>query len=314
MAPKKNNNNLENERGLARKWRKEGKTNKEISKLLGRSVRWVQTWCNNKRTSVKDRSRSGRPTKLGQAEKSQITALMKGKAGRSHRKIAKLMNNSDRAKAKNLTISPSTVVRYAKSQDWGKTSYKIQSVPLLDGVQRDKRMSVCGKWLRQGFLGDNDKGNFLRHSVLWTDESWIQLFPPPNKQNDRVRCEHREDVPVKRSVKFPPKILVAGGMTAGGLTDLHIVPKGKTIDGEYYREEILKKVYFPALKKDGMFPDPSSQAILQQDGATPHTAKLSQDLCDELFPIVWKKADWPGNSPDMNPVEKTVVYLKGEGI
>ena len=98
-------------------------------------------------------------------------------------------------------------------------------------------------------------------------------------------------------------------MTAGGLTDLHIVPKGKTVDCEYYREVILKKMYFPPLKKDGMFPDPS-KAIFQQDGATPHTAKVTQDLCDELFPIVWKKDDWPGSSPDLNPVEKLWSALK----
>ena len=75
MAPKKNNNNLEMMRGMARKWRKESKTNKEIGELLGKYKRWVRKWRNNNRTSLKDRPRSGRPSKLCQAEKATITAI-----------------------------------------------------------------------------------------------------------------------------------------------------------------------------------------------------------------------------------------------
>ena len=295
----------ENERKLAKSWRKEGKTNKEIAGLLGRSTRWVQRWCNAtraRRDGVKNKHRSGRPSKLGQAEKATITALMKGKTGRSHRKVAKLINNSDRAKQRNFTVCPTTVVNYVRSQPWGKRSFKITKCPFLTGEQRQKRMDVCGQWMRAGFLEDSDR-KLLRNSVLWTDESWIQLFPSPCSQNDRIRCERREDVLWRRSVKHPPKMLVAGGMTASGVTDLHIVPKGKTIDGQYYRDEIVAIVYAPALNKPGLFPDPT-KAIFQQDGATPHTAKVTQDYCTTIFPTVWSKSEWPGQSPDLNPIEK----------
>ena len=43
------------------------------------------------------------------------------------------------------------------------------------------------------------------------------------------------------------------------------------------------------------------QYVLMQDGATCHTAKASILKCEELFPNVW--VDWPGNSPDLNPLE-----------
>ena len=57
---KKKKESTEDERKMAKRWRKEGKTNKEIATLLGRTTRWVQRWCNRPDLcGVKDRRRSG---------------------------------------------------------------------------------------------------------------------------------------------------------------------------------------------------------------------------------------------------------------
>ena len=66
VAPKKRVGAKKKERELARKWRKEGKTNKEIAKLLGKWDRWVQKWCNCGRLTLTDKTRSRRPSKLCQ--------------------------------------------------------------------------------------------------------------------------------------------------------------------------------------------------------------------------------------------------------
>ena len=58
--------------------------------------------------------------------------------------------------------------------------------------------------------------------ISFTDESWIELPPEPNSQNDHVRCKNWAYLPCQRSAKNAPKKLVAEGMTTSGLTGLQI--------------------------------------------------------------------------------------------
>ena len=82
-------------------------------------------------------------------------------------------------------------------------------------------------------------------------------------------------------MKFPGKVHVWEMMSYNGISDLHIIPKGQSINASYYIEEILSKTKLSALQRDGeiggvserkLLPDMSS-AIFQQDGAPAHTAK-----------------------------------------
>ena len=47
-----------------------------------------------------------------------------------------------------------------------------------------------------------------------------------------------------------------------------------------------------------------------QDGAPAHTANSTQEWCSKKFPNLWRKAEWPGNSPDLNPIENVWAYMK----
>lgn len=71
-----------------------------------------------------------------------------------------------------------------------------------------------------------------KHSILSTDESWVDLFPSINSQNDHVHCKNCYNVPCQRSKKKSPKILVAAGMMANGVTDLHVVLQDTTVNGQ----------------------------------------------------------------------------------
>ena len=43
--------------------------------------------------------------------------------------------------------------------------------------------------------------------------------------------------------------------------------------------------------------------VYMQDGASAHRSNRAQALCGELFPSFITKAQWPPNSPDLNPLD-----------
>ena len=69
-------------------------------------------------------------------------------------------------------------------------------------------------------------------------------------------------------------------------------------------KEVLKTRLLPQLKE--WFPN-EHPFVFMQDGAPCHTAKLIKAfLLKEKIPLL----PWPGNSPDMNPIENVWALLK----
>ena len=50
------------------------------------------------------------------------------------------------------------------------------------------------------------------------------------------------NVPWANQMKFNPSVMVWGGMTGHGLTDLHFVPQEMNFDSDYYIDNILQKI------------------------------------------------------------------------
>ncbi|GFV58355.1 transposable element Tcb2 transposase [Trichonephila clavipes] len=99
---------------------------------------------------------------------------------------------------------------------------------------------------------------------------------------------------VHKSIRFcGGGVLVYGGISIDGRTDLYIIRDGP-LTARRYRDEILRPIVVPyaaAIVDD---------FILMDDNSRPHSANLVED---SLFEEGIVRIDWPACSPDMNPIE-----------
>ena len=280
---------------------------RSIATLVKANVKTVVKW--KLRNTAFDLPRTGAPSVLTADIKASITTMCRDQWNASTRSVTKILNQPD-SRFDQKMVSRSTVQRYIQSTDWGRVAYKAQVRPLLTQKNVHDRFAFCEKLMQEGYCRDSQLGRKKRAHILFTDESVIELFPRPNLQNTRIRTSTPElRVPIQIP-KYGLKIMVAGGMSAYGLTQLHIVDPDATVTGEYYRTRILP-LYSEAAKRtasigdltrDRMF-STSNMVVLMQDGAPAHTANATLSLISTLFPRAWSRGIWPGNSPDLNPIE-----------
>ena len=107
-------------------------------------------------------------------------------------------------------------------------------------------------------------------------------------------------------------------MSANAVSELHSLPQKCTVNAKYYVDNILAgpcKAVFARRRPKGTILqrklcEKMSNSIFQQDGAPAHTSKLSQEWCRLNLPAYWAKEVWPGNSPDLSPIENLWAVVK----
>jgi transposase len=182
--------------------------------------------------------------------------------------------------------------------------------PILTTKNIAGRVSFSRMVVEGGYTQNTPQARRLLDHILFTDESLVELWPRPNKQNTRIRTSDPENRLPIQIPKYGLKVMIAGGLSAKGLTELHICEAGATITGKYYREQILP-VYFQSIDfADNPFSigesnifAASDEVVFMQDGAPAHSARETMDLLTRRFSMIWGKGTWPGNSPDLNPIE-----------
>ena len=281
-----------------------GMTKTEVAKRLDIDRTTVQRWWRkyNDGEPLEDTPRSSEPIVVSRVPKIVITKL-NGKKGQSTRKLAK------RLTAKGYPMHASTVWRHRR-RIMKVRPFKNRKEPLLTEKQRTARLALATA--HRDWTVDDWR------NILWTDEYPYEIFHAPNPQNDRVWTDDKAKVPTVKTVKHPPKIMVWGLMSFRALSELHVVPQKQMVNREYSINEILAKTCVGALNRTAaggnvllrrLLPDMST-AVVMQCGAPTQTAAATQQWCQRNLPAFWPKEEWPGNSPDLNPIENLWSFLQ----
>jgi transposase len=288
---------IERDRASVLALSKVGKSVSQIVKTTHRSPTFVRKWLHRSDegdTSMEDRPRAGRPTKITRGVYSFLRSKMYGVVRASPR----LMGN--KLKRTGIDVSQRTVSRFVKSLGW--KPFRMTKSFLVTKQNRKSRLAFVTKFKNHT---ENDWGKWL-----FSDEKNFVLFRAPNSQSDRVYCLSRGEVRPKMIPKYSQSVMVWGGISVGGRTKLIFLKKGQRLSSDTYVSDILE----PAVAdinarrstKTGstkkLFRD-TKKWVFQQDGAPPHRAKNTVRWLEENVPSFLPPTDWPGNSPDLNPIE-----------
>ncbi len=277
----------EQERFRAHKLLSEGKSEKVVAARLGRDVQWVKR--EEKRFkelgTFKDRAREGAPKKMTARDEARLLKQVQGQERKSTRKVAATFQTKDHKQ-----ISREKVRTTLKGA--GLFPHRKKKTPYLTQNQKDRRVAFARKYRRYDWS----------KCAFW-DETEFELIPTPNPKNDVIWDKKGAEYRYGK-VAHPATFKFGAAITVNGPT--RIVPYTGTIDSLKYIEMV-----------DEVIPDldhklGNGKWIWVQDGARPHTSKLSMAHLRDVVPDLIPKEDWPPNSPDDNPAENVFGYVESE--
>ena len=214
-------------------------------------------------------------------------------------------HRSQRQIARDLGISRTSV--QAINKELGLKAYKRIRTSRKDGDVKQKRKTRSKNLYGRFSAADVKK-------LVFTDEKDFPFEVARNRQNDRVYGKKKTAISTKRLYhecsRFTKKIMVSAGVSWNGKTRLHFIDTKKVkVNSESYQQ----------LLKSGLLPDcrrlyPNGNFVFQQDGASSHTSKSTQDYLEKSVPDFIKKDQWPPMSPDLNPMDYSIWNSLSEKV
>lgn len=273
-----------------------GKKTKEISEQVGVAKSTVRKWCARFRSDPDKqlpvtKPRSGRPRKTSNRASNVLKRTLETRPRVTARAV----------KEENPQVFGGVSVRTVSRRvhELGYVSHKPVQKPLVTAKQKVKRVAFAKKyaaWSEDDWL-----------NVLWSDEA---TFSVTCNRGGRVYRRKGSDPLdpryVESTVKYPDTIMVWGCFSGKGLGSLVVLPKNIRVNQNIYLE-LLSDHLPDSFEKTGA-------TVFQQDGAPCHKAKSISTWLNDCGVSFIK--DWPGNSPDVNPIENLwhIIKTKLQGV
>jgi len=170
------------------------------------------------------------------------------------------------------------------TDEFGLKSQELARKPRLTPAMKLKRLQFEKKY--------KDWTSQQWSRVLFSDETTIQQFasmkrtvrrPPGTRYNERF---------TQQTMKHTPSVMIWGAISTQGTAGLFFLDPGTTMNGKKYLELIKEKLESHMAVHNC--------EIFMHDGAPCCRAKIVTNF---LKTKNIKLLEWPGNSPDLNPIE-----------
>jgi len=208
-----------------------------------------------------------------------------------------IINNSDDEKYNSL--DKKAAITIIKRAGYYTAVRRIgPGVTLLNNGQRKAFYTKCRRYTE-----------LMWQLICFSDAHTLSPNHISNPRNERIVVKCGTIPPafakVRRSDRrVQPVLHVYGCLTRYGLLGPYFVEG--PLNGGTYQSEVLAHLLPDLANLHGV----SEQYTFMQDGAGEHVSKSTQAFLRKFGVRFWAKGVWPGNSPDLNPIENFWVGLR----